>query len=163
MALPLIKMGKLCQRVSWCTTGGRWIGALLGLAVYKKPVQLLSGDSEEASGYSRVEFRGEAQDGDTNSEVSSSMWLGLELWSWMRSHRNRVWTEKRRGPRHEFWRTSTTSTFREQASTDTQQRRLVSGNGRRIRRGGFPRTMSRTRGSTVSSTTDGAHQIRTWI
>lgn len=47
--------------------------------MYKKPVQLLSGDSEEASGYSRVEFRGEAQDGDTNSEVSSSMWLGLEL------------------------------------------------------------------------------------
>lgn len=44
---------------------------------------------------------------------------------------------------------------------DTQQRRLVSGNGRRISRGGCPRTMSRTRGSTVSRTTDGAHQIRT--
>ena len=44
---------------------------------------------------------------------------------------------------------------------DTQQRRLVSGNGRRITRGGCPRTMSRTRGSTVSRTTDGAHQIRT--
>ena len=44
---------------------------------------------------------------------------------------------------------------------DTQQRRLVSGNGRRITRGGCPRTMSRTRGSTVSRITDGAHQIRT--
>lgn len=76
----------------------------------------------------------------------------------MRSHRNRVWIEKRRGQRHEFWRTLT---FREQASMDTQQRRLVSGNGRRITRGGCPRTMSRTRGSTVSRTTDGAHQIRT--
>ena len=47
--------------------------------MFKKPVQLLSGDNEEASGYSRVEFRGEAQDGDTNSEVSRSMWVGLEL------------------------------------------------------------------------------------
>ena len=45
MALPLIKMGELCQRVSWCTVGGRCIQALLGLVMFKKPIQHLSGDS----------------------------------------------------------------------------------------------------------------------
>lgn len=57
---------------------GRMHQALLGL-VFKKPIQHLSGDSAEASGYSRVEFRGEAQGGEINSQVSSSMWMGLEL------------------------------------------------------------------------------------
>ena len=59
--------------------GGRVHRALLGLVVFKKPIQHLSGDSAEASGYSRVEFRGEAQGGEINSEVSRSMWMGLEL------------------------------------------------------------------------------------
>ena len=59
--------------------GGRCIQALPGLVMFKKPIQHLSGDSAEASGYSRGVIRGEVQGGDINSEAISSMWMGLEL------------------------------------------------------------------------------------
>ena len=71
--------GKIVSESELMHNGGRVHRALLGLVVFKKPIQHLSGDSAEASGYSRVEFRGEAQGVEINSEVSRSMWMGLEL------------------------------------------------------------------------------------